>query len=509
MNGIVNYPTRRACWPGRAQMNRLAARLAVVATVLGLSTLAFAQEFPGGFVGSVTAEPTTAVVGQDVSYRGEGFEPGAELELIWTSYEVDWDLGIENGSYDGTFKGLERTPRDQPLTVTSADSEGRFEVTTAVPADYGGTHTILVRQDGVNLNQVGLFVPADLSISPESGPVGTDITVTVTGLDSGQPMVWYLLSYDHDLTGFVSAVRSRGTASFVLPAVGAPGPHLIRMEDSPFGHPYLPLDTSPWAHLEVPSVTFTVTPGDTVLPPPVSEQGLAPTPGEAPTGDGPALWFDPVAAPVGTPATIYGRGFEANTALTLAMSNMVGSRVTSSGFTSTLEDLTDVTTDADGAFELAFAYPDTLGGLHDVTARPAGGAPDAALARTQMQVRPVAFELESQQVRYGDTLRLHLKGIGWSQTENIFGISIDNSYIGYACGFSTNGDVQVPIEVSWQPGWHFVDIYPSFYRNKEYSEIDEAPFLFRQSLLTWDDHPSGFHFRYAFEVLPPLEAEAP
>ena len=492
---------------GKARPQRgIAATHRLCLALLGvlLASVALAQTFPQGFVGKVSVSPAKAVVGQEVTLAGTEFPAGSEVELVWTTYDVDWDLGsTPEGRYDGNFYGIESAPREEPLATATSDSQGSFEVTFTVPEDYGGTHTIMVRQDGVNVNQAGVFVPADMSLSPESGPLGTNVTVRITGLDAGQPMAYYLLSYDHRITGFVSAVRTNGTAEFEIPATGAVGPHLIRLEDSPFGHPYMPLDTSPWAHLEVPSRTFMLTEGAPVLPGTLVDQALTPSPGTAVAGDGPAIWVDPVSAAVGTPATLHGSGFEPGASITLNMSNMVGSRVTSNGFAPVIEPFGETTADAEGHFAYEFAYPDTLGGFHVITAGTGPYDDMTELADVEIRVLPIALELESTQVRYGDVLRLHLKGIGWSQTENIFGIVIDNTYIGYGCGFSTNGDVQVPIEVSWEPGWHFIDIYPSFYRNRGYSEADEAPFLFRQGLLSWEDHPSGFHFRYAFEVLPP------
>ncbi|MFO7544204.1 MAG: hypothetical protein R6W77_01760 [Trueperaceae bacterium] len=480
---------------------RILLRLAAYG-VLTLLPVAMAQEYPRGFVGNIATDPTTATVGEPVSFLGSGFEPGSELELIWTTYDLDWRMGSVAGKYDGTFLGLQRSPTERALGTANVGSDGSFEATIPVPEDFGGMHDVVVRQGDVNLNKAGLFVRADMQLSPEEGPLGSDVTVTITGIDSGNPMVWYLLTYDHSITGFVSAVRNRGTAKFVIPAVGAPGPHLVRLEDSPFGHPYLPLDTSPWAHLEVPSRIFTVTDETPVLPPPPGEQQLPAVAGTEPASDGPVIWLDPWAAPVGASTTIHGKGFDSDSVVQLTMSNMAGSRVTSSGFAPVEEALMDVAVGADGTFSATFAVPDTLGGLHDIFVRPASEPEATITAETQMRVLPLALELENDKVRFGDTLMLHIKGIGWTQTENIFGISIDNTYIGYACGFSTNGDVRVPIQVSWEPGWHFIDVYPSFYRNKQYSEVDEAPFLFRQSMLSWDDHPSGFHFRFAFEVLP-------
>jgi hypothetical protein len=476
----------------------------VLLLILLASVSAAQQEFPRGYVGKISLAPASAIVGETVNVTGEGFEPGAKLELIWSSYQLDWRLGEAAGEYDGNYYGLQREPRELPLASITVESDGTFATNLEVPEGFGGMRDIVVREGDVNLNKAGLQVRADMQISPESGPIGTDITVTVTGLDSGHPMVWYLLSYDNRITGFVSAVRSHGTATFTIPAVGAPGPHLISLGDSPFGHPYLALDTSPWAHLEVPSRTFTVTEGEPVLPRPLAEQVLPAQAGTEPAPASAVMWADPWAAAVGTDAVIHGKGFEPGTTVHLDMSNMIGSRVTASGFSPVTEELGRVEVEDDGTFSYPFDFPDTLGGLHRLFAVAAEGQEE--LARTQIQVLPYAFELETTEVRFGDTLRLHLKGIGWTQTENIFAIVVDNTYIGYACGFSTNGDVQVPLQVSWEPGWHFIDIYPSFYRNNDYSAADEAPFLFRQALLNWQDHPSGFHFRYAFRVLPRTKA---
>lgn len=479
---------------------RAAGLLAVIALLFAGPGLAQDHTFPDGFVGAMETVPPRAIVGDSVDVLGSGFEPGATLDLIWLTYDLDWKLGEVDGEYDGNFLGLDRVPKEEYFGSVVVDADGSFATTITVPEDFGGVHNILVRQEGINLNQAGLEIRADMTITPEAGALGSDITITVTGLHVGHPMVWYQLTYDHHITGFVSAVESRGTVRAVIPAVGEIGPHLIRLEDSPFGQPYLALDTSPYAFLEIPSQTFTVLDGEPVLPTAVAEQVLPALAGVEPQAEGVGIWADPWAAAVGSEGTLYGRGFEPGTAVRLEISGMVGSRVTDSGFSPVSSTFLEVTTDAAGSFDASFAFPDTHGGLHRITAYPAEG--DRELSRTQIKIFPMSYPLERFEVRYGETLTLHLKGIGWTQTENIFGIVVDNTYIGYACGFSTNGDVRFDLEASWAPGWHFIDIYPSFYRNKDYSAVDEAPFLFRHALVTWDDHPSGFHFRYAFEVLP-------
>ena len=100
----------------------------------------------------------------------------------------------------------------------------------------------------------------------------------------------------------------------------------------------------------------------------------------------------------------------------------------------------------------------------------------------------------------GATFTIHLKGVGWTETANIYNLVYDNSYIGYVCAFKSQGDVEIPIKATGAPGWHFIDLYPGIYRGTE-----TRPHNFRIPQLTYaQDHPGedlpAFHF--AFEVTP-------
>lgn len=54
-------------------------------------------------------------------------------------------------------------------------------------------------------------------------------------------------------------------------------------------------------------------------------------------------------------------------------------------------------------------------------------------------------------------MQLHLQGVGWTETANIYNLTYDNGYAGYARGFNSGGDVQVDFVVSGDKGWHFID----------------------------------------------------
>ncbi len=49
--------------------------------------------------------------------------------------------------------------------------------------------------------------------------------------------------------------------------------------------------------------------------------------------------------------------------------------------------------------------------------------------------------MSSLVVKEGQPFSVHLKGVGWTQLDNTVGVDYDNSYVGYGCGFNSNGDV--------------------------------------------------------------------
>jgi hypothetical protein len=91
-----------------------------------------------------------------------------------------------------------------------------------------------------------------------------------------------------------------------------------------------------------------------------------------------------------------------------------------------------------------------------------------------------------------------VKGVGWTETANIYTVVYDNAYIGYACGFNSQGDIEIYMKATGQPGWHFIDLYPGIYKGKE-----RKPRNFQIPQLTYaEDHPGEDlpHFRFAFQI---------
>ena len=66
-------------------------------------------------------------------------------------------------------------------------------------------------------------------------------------------------------------------------------------------------------------------------------------------------------------------------------------------------------------------------------------------------------------LKAGQPFTIHLKGLGWTQLDNTIAVDYDNSYIGYGCGFNSNGDVVMNLVATGAPGTHLIDMYPLLY----------------------------------------------
>ena len=49
-----------------------------------------------------------------------------------------------------------------------------------------------------------------------------------------------------------------------------------------------------------------------------------------------------------------------------------------------------------------------------------------------------------------------MKGVGWTETANISTVVYDNNYIGYACAFNSQGDVEILLHATGEAGLHFL-----------------------------------------------------
>jgi hypothetical protein len=123
---------------------------------------------------------------------------------------------------------------------------------------------------------------------------------------------------------------------------------------------------------------------------------------------------------------------------------------------------------------------------------------DKTLARAFFAIETSVVSISPTSGPAGTPVTIHLKGVGWTDVDNIYVATYDNAYMGYACGFNSQGDVIVNFTAAGSPGMHLIDFYPGIYQGPG---TDQQ--LYRLPQLTYaDDHPGNKipALRFAFEV---------
>jgi hypothetical protein len=457
---------------------------------------AILAEAKDGYIGRLDVYPLHGPAGTIATVTGQALPPDQEFQLVWRTVKGRWKVT------EAEYHGREYQPAAYEIAKVRTDNEGRFRANFTVPEDFGFSHDIVVQKGERLYTQVGFSVDMSVRISPESGPVGTPITVEIKGIGWRQLFNSWLLLYDNNFTGWISAVTTSGTAKFTIPATGKPGVHLIEVLHGEFTFPYRNMQQNPEPDRPRWALPFTVTPGPPVLPPPPEQQAQKeirrlPTQGE--------LISTPRYSGINEPVVVRGEGFAPGERLQLRWSRVVGNRMTARGWHEDSYVIAEADADEKGHASFRFVTPDDLGGAHTLTVDSAGGRKSGVF-----WIQPTALPLDVERGPVGTTFRIRLKGTGWSETANIVHVVYDNSYIGYACGFNSQGDIELIMKATGEPGWHFIDIYPGIYKGRE-----TRPNNYRIPQLTYEaDHPGEDlpAFRFAFEVTAPggnFQATAP
>jgi hypothetical protein len=205
----------------------------------------------------------------------------------------------------------------------------------------------------------------------------------------------------------------------------------------------------------------------------------------------------PTQGPVSTRAVLNASGLPAGLVVSLIWGTWEGSRVSGNGFAPKENELARLTSGADGRLDTSLAIPDDVGGLHTISIR----AGNRTLGKAYFVTETSVVSMSPRSGPAGTPVTIHLKGVGWTDYDNIYVATYDNAYMGYACGFNSRGDVVVNFTAAGAPGIHLIDFYPGIYQGPEGSQQ-----LYRLPQLTYaDDHP-GNHIpalRFAFEVTRP------
>jgi hypothetical protein len=455
----------------------------------------------------LSVSPTIAPVGAKMTITGTGLSPNANLVLEWSTANSTWNVG-DPGAFTPTsvpeVRGIYTVPWEEVLGNVVTNATGSFSTVVPAPVDNNGAHVIAAIAAGAKTPaaEATFTLLPSFHFSPSSGPVGTPVTVYATGLGARLYASAYHVLFDNNEIGYMTGISTRGQGNFTFYVTGAvgihtisvyngyPGPAYLNSNQAPasvsitsYAPPYIPFHGQFNITASAPVNASNFTPQATVIRPQVILPQVTAKSGERMT-------VTPNVAPVGAVVNVTGLGFPQDTVIPLRWATHVGSHVV--GFTSVTESLRNVTTNTAGSFSFTMKVPYDLGGLHNITAL--GVAPNG---NATLYIERSA-SIDATQGPEGSTVDVTLTGLGWTYQDNIAAIDYDNSFMGYVCGFNTNGNITLHLVVTGAPGYHTIDIYPSNYLGPTLPN-DSSIAIFREPILTPYDGPSQvpeFHFSF-------------
>jgi hypothetical protein len=435
-----------------------------------------------------------AIVGTTVLASAVGLAAGKTVELSWGTVTGGWV--IENYYF---FRGKKYSEATTALGRFPVDASGRLSARFVIPEDYGGVHEVIALIDGKPIAQSAVNVTQTFELTPTSGPVGTPIELRVKGLGWRTMESTWVVNWDNQELGFVSAAGTRGSATARFRASGPVGDHIVKLYTGWQGLGYLNYEQSPVAALPRPQFTFRTTSSgvvqNTAYAEPYQPQPIPKS--EAHPGAA-HVSLAPTQGPIGTRAALSGAGFAPGSTMQLVWETSVGSRVSGEGFTPEENELGTVKADAAGRIATTVMIPEDLGGLHALMLRRG----DDVIARVHFVIETSIVEMSPRSGPAGTPVRIHLKGVGWTEYDNIYVATYDNAYMGYACGFNSQGDVVINFTATGEPGLHLIDLFPGIYQGP----ATEPQQLYRLPQLTYaDDHPGNKipALRFTFEITRP------
>lgn len=465
---------------------------------------------------ALKVDPVTGEAGDTFTVSGGGFPAGKTVDLVWVTAQGNYVTEVVPS--DVKFYERKFTEKRLALGQATADAQGNVTATFTVPEDYGELHDIYARVDDQDIAKGGFRILRTVTFSPESGPVGTPINITVKGMGIKTYESTMAVSYDQAYTGFVTAVTTPnpGTVTFQIRAAGEVGPHLVEVIGAATAVPYLnnwqsPTMYIPWEF----RLIFTIT-EDRGAPPltvdwPEASRVVKVSSGITTTGmtgvtpaAGVQVGVEPSEGPILSSATLQATGLPQNTEINLVWVTAYGNDL--SGWDITGSDLSQATTSGDGSLKANFQIPEGLGGWHGIQLV----KDDQVLAEIPYYIKRSLVDVTPRQVKFGETFTVQIKGIGWTQIDNGLAVTYDNAYIGFACGFGTGGDITLRLVATGGPGTHLIDLYPMIYQGaRGLQGTAKPPWLYQLPHLTALTDSPGLKlayqlpiFRLAIEVVP-------
>ena len=417
-------------------------------------------------MGLMYSTPDTGIAGEKFTVKGGGLPAGKDVSIVWSTANVTWILDARPDSVD--YLGRTATNVNVVLGRTKTDAKGTFNLELTVPRDFGGIHDMYAVVDGTQVLKGGFLIRRTVEITPTKGPIGTPITIKVTGLGSSLYGSSANVYWDSHYGGVFTGNWTRGESIVHIRASGPVGAHTIVVAGG-MQFNYLNYQQSPIPWATGGMATFTVTRDagppraridwPLALTPTMSTRTTLASVGLDSTGAATAK-ASPAAGVVLSKVSISATGLTPDTPVVLQWSTVVGNRVNCTGTCWTFQSipLGGAKAAADGTVNATVQVPDGLGGWHVIQVVQAGEIKTQVPYYVKRSI--VSFP---RTVKAGKPFTVELKGVGWTQLDNTVAVVYDNSYVGYACGFNSNGDVVINLVATGGPGTHVIDMYPLLY----------------------------------------------
>jgi len=446
---------------------------------------------------NMTVTPAQGIVGDPIEIAGKTLTPNSTYTLNWSTSDASWVAEIQPNTVN--YMGTSYANYYVDMATVTTDATGAFSYKTKIPSDWGGVHDIYLVRDGVGAGHGGIQVARGFTMTPKSGPVGTPITVTYTGLGPKLYAAGSALIYDNHFAGEMMARWTRGTAKAVILASGAVGKHYVQANEA-ISFSYLNVMQSPVPYANSGFGTFTITKDKGAFAPYIqwpakvtptitqhttfSLAGLDPT-----TKAVASLSTD--SGPVGSKTMLTVAGLSTTGSHQIVWATVVGNRVNCTGTCWVYNAIPLGTVDvASTTISKEVTIPDHLGGWHMIQLKQgdvveaqiafyvkesimafldkSGKTISLGLAKADLSGTAAAFALggagaPTNTFKEGEEFTISLKGVGWTQFDNTLAVTYDNSYIGYGCGFNSNGYLVVHLKAVGGIGTHIIDLRPLLY----------------------------------------------
>ena len=449
---------------------------------------------------NLTVTPNQGVVGSPMVVTGKGLPASSSLQLTWGTSNGTWVADVEPSSIN--YLGTNITKVTLNMATVTTDSNGAFTFSTVVPSDFGGVHDIYAVKDGVALGHGGYQMTRTLTISPTSGPIGSPITVTYTGMGATLYTAGAAVHWDNSMAGEMQALWTRGTGQVVIRAAGPRGTHYVNVGDA-IGVTYMNIIQSPVPYANSGSLPFIVT-RDSGVGTPSATFPIAYAPTTSLRTTLSTVGLDPntqatmtlsqTSGDILTKVNVKTAKVATDGTYQIVWSTVVGNRVNCSGICWAFSSIPlGTATVTNGVSSTDVTIPDNLGGWH-VIQMMKGSAIEAqtpfyvkesimpfkdsvgkvigmGVAKFDPSTSPDSVARgqagePSTTFKNGEAFTISIKGVGWTQLDNTMAVTYDNNFIGYGCGFNSNGYMVIKLIATGAPGTHIIDLHPQLYINQ-------------------------------------------